>query len=219
MENKFQTSFIPKKSFDDMGKVSVKTPHNILSLIAGTMIIITLVVAGGVFGYKILLNKKIEAISIEVSNKEKTFDYGTIESIVLVDKQLKSAETLLKNHVAVSNVFTILEDATIKNVRFLNFSFTYLSPTKVALSMKGEARSFGAVARQAEVFSTATTTAQYFKDTLFSDFNLDQSGNVTFSFLATLDPRLTAYKPEKNINTLITPPVAPTSTASSTQLR
>lgn len=196
MENKFQTSFIPKRSLDDVGRVKVKTPHNLFSIIAYVLIIISLLGAGGVFAYTYFINSKIKVTKEKVIAKEKQFDYNAIEDIVRVDKQLKAGGTLLNNHTAVSKLFTVLQDSTLKNLRFTSFDFTYLSPNKVVLSMKGQARTFGAVVRQAELFASASSTKQYFKDPLFSDLNLDEKGNVMFSFITTIDPRLIIYTPQ-----------------------
>jgi hypothetical protein len=195
MENKFQTSFIPKISLDDVGRVKIKTPHNLFSIIAFIMITISLLGSGGVFVYTYIINNKVKVAKEQVIAKEKQFNYGAVEDIVRVDKQLKAGDTLLNNHTAVSKLFGVLQDATLKNLRFTSFDFTYLSSTKVALSMKGQARTFGAVARQVELFAFASSTKQYFKDPLFSDLNLDEKGNVMFSFITTIDPRLITYTP------------------------
>lgn len=194
MENKFQTSFIPKKLLDDTGKIRVKTPRSLLSIFAVILIVSSLVLAGAVFAYTVVLKNKIEEVKGQVIAKEKEFNFDTINNIVRIDRKMKAVETLLNNHTAVSNLFTVLEENTLKNVRFTSFGFSYLSPTKIALTMKGQARTFGAVARQTERFSTATSTKAYFNDPLFSDFSLDEKGGVIFSFITTLDPKLIVYK-------------------------
>lgn len=196
MDNKFQTSFIPKRSLDDVGRVGIKTPRNVFSIIAIFMITISLLGAGGVFAYTYFINNKIKIAKEQVTVKEKQFNYGAIEDIVRVDKQLKVGESLLNNHTAVSKLFSVLQDATLKNLRFTSFDFTYLSPNKVSLSMKGQARTFGAVARQAELLASASSTKQYFKDPLFTDLSLDEKGNVRFGFITTIDPRLITYTPQ-----------------------
>ena len=197
MENKFQTSFIPKKSFDETGKVRIKTPHNLLSVIARILIFISLIAALGVFAHSFILDRRIASAKEEVVTKEREFDYEAVENIVRVDNQLKSAVILLKNHTAVSNIFNVLEENTISNLRFNSFDFAYISPTRIVLTMKGQARTFGAVARQAEFFSTSSSTRPYFKDPIFSDLDLDESGNVRFTFLTSIDPALIAYDPEE----------------------
>lgn len=197
MENKFQTSFIPKRSLDQGGSSRPKTPFNLLHICSMTLFIAALVATAGIFGYSYLLERQVEKARTEVAAKEKNFNYAVVQEIVDFDNQLKAASTILKNHTAASALFTVLEENTLVNLRFTDFEFSYLSPSRVALSMKGTARSFGAVARQAEVFSTASSTRSYFHDPIFSDLNLDEKGNVNFTFLTTIDPELLAYKADE----------------------
>jgi hypothetical protein len=209
MENKFQTSFIPKKSLDDSGRVKVKTPRNVLSLVSTMIITLTILAAAGVFGYSYLLDRRIVSAQQILEEKERNFDYNAVNEIVRVDNKLKAATTLLDRHTAVSGVFGFLEESTLKNLRFTSFDFAYLSPTRISINMKGQARSFGAVARQAELFASSTQK-EYFKDPIFSDLNLDERGNIIFSFLTSVDPTLIDYANNLPVpGTLRAAPVTP----------
>ena len=196
MDSKFQTSFIPKSSFDEGGKVKNKTPISILSVIATVTIIIALLGAGGVFGYKILLERQAEAKRDELMGKQDALNYGDIEEVSTVDNKLKVASSLLEKHTAVSNFFGVLERNTLTNVRFTDFTFSYLANDTVAVSMKGIARNFGVVAKQEERFATSDEIKQHFRNPIFSNFSLDASGNVSFSLLTTVDKKLISYNPE-----------------------
>ncbi len=200
MENKFQTSFIPKKSFDDSGKVRIKTPHNLLSYISVILIVVSIASAICVFAYSFILNRRAEAAKQEVITKEREFNYDAVQDIVDVDNQLISGNILLENHTAISNLFEVLEENTIKNLRFNEFEFTYLSPSRIVLTMKGEASTFGAVARQAEIFSSGSSTKRYFNDAIFSEVDRNEEGDVVFSFLTSINPSLIVYNPDSNFN-------------------
>lgn len=196
MENKFQTSFIPK-SFDESGRVKIKTPHNLLSIISTIIIFSMIAASAGFFIYGKILEKKVAAAEQVASAKEASLDYSAVDKIVIVDRQIKTADSLLKNHTALSKLFNVLEENTIKNLRFTSFQFSYISPTQIALVMKGNARSFGAVSKQAELLTSSESAKQYFKSPLFSDLNLDPKGNVGFTFLTTIDPALLTYNPQQ----------------------
>lgn len=195
MESKFQTSFIPKKSLEDTGKVKVKTPFNIFSLVSTLLITITILVSVVAFGYSYILNKDINTARQELVDKERKFDYSAVDEIVRVDNKLQASANLLGSHTAITGVFKYLEEATLKNLQFSSFDFSALSPSRVSISMKGKARSFGAVARQAELFTASTASrGVYFTDPVFSDLDLDDKGNVNFSFISSVDPRIISYK-------------------------
>ena len=193
MENKFQTSFIPKKSLEDTGKVRVKSPVNILSLVSTIVIVAVLLGAGAVYGYSALLSKRTSSSREALVKKEKDFNYGQVEAIVRVDNKLRASKEVLESHTAASRVFSFLEESTLKNLRFNSFEFTYLSPKRISVSMKGQARTFGAVAKQAELFASSSPKGN-FSEPVFSDLNVDGDGQVTFSFLSSVDPTLISYE-------------------------
>ena len=56
--------------------------------------------------------------------------------------------------------------------------------------MSGKAKSYNSVAYQAKVFSSEPA----FKNAVFSNLDLDQSGNVVFEFDAQIDPSLVTYQ-------------------------
>jgi hypothetical protein len=214
MENKFQTSFIPKNSLDN-GHVKIKTPLNVLFLVSMVIVTLTILSAGGVFGYSLFLSKRIDSLSKELAIKEKTFDYDKVEEIVRVDNKLDAAAALLESHTAVSGVFAYLEENTLKNLRFNDFEYSYISPTRVSVAMRGQARTFGAVAKQAELFSTASKQSGL-NEPIFSDLDLDENGNVTFSFLADVDPTLISYENNLPSASASVPATTPTPVSTST---
>jgi len=225
MESKFQTSFIPKKSLDEEGGVKIKTPINILFVSSVIIMLFAVGISSGVFFYQKQIEDSIASKKADLSNNQKILDDPAVQSIARVDSKLKIAVNLLNNHTAVSSLFTILQGSTLKNVRFTDFSFSYLSPTKVTISMKGQATSFEVVAKQTEAFATSTLTRDSFKDSLFSDLNLDDKGNVNFSFLTSIDPKVVLYRNNFATSTVVksvatsTPVNTATTTSTSTNTK
>lgn len=193
MESKFQTSFIPKKSLDDSHGVKSKSPVSLFHIISGFIITVVILISIAAFGYNFYLNKQINEAKTKLTEKEKSFNYGTVEEVVRIDNKLKATENLLNNHTAMSHIFDLIGANTIRNLRFSDFEFNSLSPNRMTVSMKGEARSFGAVAKQEELFLTSSSTAAVFIDPVFSDLNVDEEGSVTFSFLTSINPSFLQY--------------------------
>ena len=193
MESKFQTSFIPKKSLDD-GNVKIKTPISILFVSSVIIMLLTLGVSSGVFYYQKTLESKIASKDQTLKEKFASLDSSSIQDIVSIDSKLKIASNLLNNHTAVSRLFPLLQQSTLKNVRFTDFSFSYLSPSKVAITMKGQATGFEVLAKQIEAFTSNPSIKDNFKDPIFSDFALDDKGNVGFSLLTNIDSSVILYK-------------------------
>ncbi|MEK7187122.1 MAG: hypothetical protein AAB690_02395, partial [Patescibacteria group bacterium] len=110
--------------------------------------------------------------------------------------------------------FDFLESSTLKSVRFTDFSYG-TSPAGVELVMKGQARSYAAVALQSDLF----TKSSHFKNPVFSDLGLDESGNIIFTFRAIVNPNLISYQKQIEGLTISAPPkttVATTTVATST---
>lgn len=83
MEPKFQSSFIPKKPVVDSPKVfvPVEKERNIFSIIASIIFVITLLVAGGVFGYKYYLDKQIADADIALNEAREAFDINKMKDL------------------------------------------------------------------------------------------------------------------------------------------
>jgi hypothetical protein len=68
----------------------------------------------------------------------------------------------------------------VANVRFNDFSYEPAPEGRIKVLLRGTARSFNAVALQADNFSKSTLI----QDPIFSNVNLDQNGNIVFNFEA-----------------------------------
>ncbi len=169
-----------------------KTPVSLLFLAAVLVTSIAVVGSGLLFGYKYVTQQQITTKQNELVEKEKSFDYDAMNEVVRIDKKIKAVEGLIANHTAVSNLFSLLEENTLRNLRFTSFDFSYLAKDKIAVTMSGEATSFGVVAKQAEAFSLITGN-NGFSDSIFSDLNVNERGNVVFSFLTSVNPLAVSY--------------------------
>lgn len=188
-------SFIPKTnltgSFDSGNKKSNKV--GLLSLLGIIIFIISIVLAGGVF---LLGQYKTKTIQDKVASLERAkgaFEPALIEKLSKLDVRINSAKKVLSNHISASAFLKLLEQITLKTVRFSEFEFTKRDDGSFNVIMRGEANSYSSVALQSDMFGGN----KFIQEPIFSDFRLSSNGNVLFNFSAIIDRTLVLY--ENNI--------------------
>ncbi len=214
MNPKFQSSFIPKgtaaAASSGISIDKVKKQKNFLSFIAGTFFFISLVLALGVFGYKLYLSNHIDDLAIKLQEGKDSLQVESIEELIKLNKRIIATNELIQKHQVLSPLFSLLEQETLKNVRFNSFSYTGASSGGL-LMMKGEARGYAALALQAD----ALERTEKLRDLVFSDFGLDAKGNVTFSLQASVNPELSSYTHSLSTSSISPQSVSGSSVASS----
>ncbi len=189
MDTRFQTSFIPKKPVDT-GAIRSSGDVNFFLLLSIIILIITAAATGGVFLYKISLTQQVKEKDAQLKQAQESFGLERIKYLQQRSAQLSAAKALLDNHVAPTALFAMLEEHTLKTVRFKTFTLS-ADGGAVTLSMGGEARGFNAVAYQSEVFTGLT---KEFLSPTFSNFALDEKGNVSFNFETRVNPQIILYR-------------------------
>lgn len=188
MDEKFQTSFIPKKpvvsSIDTSG-----SGRSLFMVISIFIFIVSLVLAGAVFGGKKYLSSQLAKDKENFSKNQEAFDTVTVDTLVKLDKRIESAKKILKKHVAILPLFDYLESKTLKNIRFKNMKLSFLEDNTVEVTMKGEAKNFSAVALQSDVFAENKN----FISSMISDIDLSPTGSVVFNFKTQIDPNMVSY--------------------------
>lgn len=208
MDTKFQTSFIPKKPIlMDQKVVHHGSTTSIFMFISVLVFIFS--IAGAVFSliWKDVLIKQQTQYAIDLKKAESRFDIATIEKLKKASVKIDTATQLLKNHLAVSEIFNIISLLTADGIRFTSFEF---SPSTVVsdpnnteasngikISMKGVGSSFSAIAWQSDVFGKSAKfgTNKVVKNPILTDLQLDPlTGNVAFSFTAEINPEDLNYE-------------------------
>ena len=186
----FQTSFAPKKTL-----VAAPTTRasghsvNIFAIISIAIFVLTVVAATSVYIYRSHLITSIGDMDAQLAAARKSFEPEFIDKASRLSARIDASRTLLGKHTAISPLFDILEKKTLENVRFTEFNFTVSDRTIIA-SMTGEAKSFNAVALQSDVFGAEPA----FIDPVFSNFTLNDEGDVVFNFETKIDPSLLLYR-------------------------
>ena len=164
------------------------------SLASIVIFITVLALAGGVFGYKQFLSKKLDAtkanLQIEV---DKLGVSSSLSEITRLDSRIETARTLLNQHVALTSFFDYIGTVTLKAVRFASFSYTLGSGSGPTITMSGQGKGFEAVALQATEFGKPQTL-RYIHNSSIADPTLDKSGNVNFNFRGELVPTMFTYR-------------------------
>jgi hypothetical protein len=191
MPDRVTTSFIPKESLmsDRTPRSPRRSPLVFLNLIAGAILILALLAAGGVFLLKTYTEQSIISKKESIDRQRAAFEPATIEELLRLDKRINASYALLKGHTALSLVFSDLEGRTVQNVRFRDFKYEPAGPGKFSVTMSGTAKSFNAVALQSDSFGKSDVI----KDPIFANLNLDQNGDVIFDFTAVVDPARISY--------------------------
>jgi len=190
MEPKFQTSFIPKKSLYDSTSTRPKASRmSLLTLLAVIVFLLSLALAGGAFVYGKFTSINIDRKAKELEEAKAAFNPELINELSRLSKKMSVAEDLLNSHISASEIFEALSAATLKSVKFEDFTYNY-TPEKITLSMRGESGGFSSIALQSDLFGKS----KVIKKPVFSNLNLDEKGNVEFLFTAEVDPAMILYK-------------------------
>ncbi|MDB5254331.1 MAG: protein of unknown function with transrane region [Parcubacteria group bacterium] len=190
MEPKFQSSFIPKGPLATSGSVAgIQPKRSLVGFLAKAIFVITLILALAVVGYKFYLRSDINKMGADLEAAKAKLDPNVITEISNLNTRIVSTQTLLQNHVVLSPFFDFLQESTLKTVRFNDMA--YISDEKgTTMLMHGQAKGYAAVSLQSDAFSKT----KYFKNPVFSNLDLDNKGNVVFTFTATVDPSIISYK-------------------------
>ncbi|KKW11487.1 MAG: hypothetical protein UY50_C0012G0006 [Parcubacteria group bacterium GW2011_GWA2_49_9] len=192
MPIQIQTSFVPKKTPLSTSSVSAGGGRsvNLLAIISLSIFFIIVGLSATVFFYKSSLVNSIMEMDALLAAAKKSFEPEFIDEAAKLNIRIEGARELLNSHRALSPLFDLLEKKTLENVRFQDFNFMAAEGKDATLSMLGQARSFNAVALQSDVFGAEKA----FKDPVFSNFTLNESGDVIFNFRTTIAAELLHYR-------------------------
>ena len=209
METKFQTSFIPRKPLVPNSAAAPAASSgggstSILVFIGVILLLLSVASAIGVFAWEKVEAKKIEKNKVALETNRKKFG-SDIEVLKKFNDRINLSKQLVDNHLAVSNIFSILADATVDKVRFTSFSLEIPEnplKDKIEVVMGGEATSFAGLAYQTDVFSENTQI----EESSISDLATTDKGNIQFKFNAVIPFQEIVYKKQFETETEETMP-------------
>ncbi len=190
MENSFQTSFIPKKPITPT-KAKSNKPKNLFLLIATLLVVIAGLSAGGLYFYKISLLKVKESRSDSLSIIRNNFEEQTIEELRSFSNRMETAKKIIKGHVVLSPLFSLLSEITIPHVQYNSFSHESTDKA-LTVRLEGVALDYRSIALQADMFNDPRS--RFFKNVLFSNLKKDLEGNVKFNLEFDVESSLLSYE-------------------------
>ena len=187
---------------------SSKPSHGILYILGVTLFTVSVIAAVGVFAFQQLLQGQITGMADNLAQARTSLQPDVIKNLARTNDRFTSATEIINKHQTVSSFLDLLGKLTLQSVRFSSLSYD-ASPTGITIKMKGEAKSYASVALQSKIISGEPL----FLTSQFSGFDLNDTGNVTFTLDAALDPKAVSYKAAIDA---LNPPAAPTAGASDT---
>jgi len=202
METKFQTSFIPKRPLVSDPKIPTvhsRTGNASITMVIGSLLFIASL-GGAVFTivWKNVLLKSQANYIVQLKESEKRFNITLIEDLKKVNTKIDVGKKLFTSHLAVSEIFPIMNQLAIESVQFNSFQFS--APTNdedgVKVSIKGTAKDYNSIAFQSDVFGSANKygSLKSIKNPIIADLIEGPSGQISFSFTGTLNPQDILYE-------------------------
>ncbi len=191
MDKSFETSFMPKQPLLRVEGVSRRRePVNLAMVMALIVFFVTLAVSGGIYFYKLQVDKRVVARAMELEAAEKLLDIDEIELYKRIDTRIDTAKSLLENHTVFTVVLNLLEESSAQNIGLTSLSYSKDKQTFV-LTLSAQATSYGAVYFQANAWrSMAPLVTDVKVESLTLD---DTSGIVSFAGRLVVDAGLTKY--------------------------
>ncbi len=194
-------SFIPKSTYARPGTKTFYQEAGVgfLFKLAAAFLFLSLAAFGASFWYKSQLIKEIEQLKPSVDRAKAALDPSFVSDAENLVNRIAIARNIIFNHRFSSHIFGILEKLTYEDVRFTNYNY-FVKENSVSeqgqnqnftldLKLSGEAKSYTALAKQAEIFKSEplVTSAN------FSGFNLTSDGTISFSLDLGLNLSILSY--------------------------
>ncbi len=180
------TSFVPKQPVQPVANRPMRAGNNLFLIVSLALAGFVAVVALGVFGYGKYLDHTLATKEAKLSAAQANVDESTIEDFIRLRDRLSSGETLLTNHVELSQFFNVLESLTLQNVRFSSLKLVIAGDHTATIDLMGTAKNFNTLAAQSNSFATE----KRIKRAIFSAITLTPEKAVGFRLTADIDPKL-----------------------------
>lgn len=183
-------SFIPKEPLLRGDTVVRRRPVIGLSFLIGfIMFALALLVAGALFIYENELIEDLQESQDELrlvnDQLEKSDIVQSIEELRELRDQIGRVSTVLDGHIAISEIFTFLEETTLSTVSFGSFQLsTDPEGDAATITMSGQASSYADLANQSAVYSDQSDILTKYD---IGGLAVTEAGTISFSLTGTID--------------------------------
>lgn len=139
MDDKIQTSFIPKKpltAHDAVPSRRYQAPNTML-LASGVLFVAMLVLWGGLFGYGKYLEHRIATKEVDLKNARSQYEPANILKFRALDKRLRTLSFLLDAHRDPEALLVHLAEVTAENITYTSFDLNYKQGPATATPLVG----------------------------------------------------------------------------------
>lgn len=179
------TSFVPKQPVQ-APKRKQSSGNNIFLMASLAVAGITIVAAGVIFAYSQFLAHEQVTKAAELQQEQDAVSDSTVKDYIRLKNRFSSGETLLDNHILLSQFFNELESVTLQNVQFTALSIDVAGDGTAKITLNGLAKNFNALAVQSNAVAADTN----FKQAIFSGIAFDTGGKIKFVLTADIDSSL-----------------------------
>lgn len=197
MEEKFNTSFIPKKSLeadvDDTSKEKYaggSTPHGPGFFLSLLILILSVVSCIGLFGYLKVVEKSADEKIAKLEDQKNKFNEEEIDVLLRADARIQNVKGILNKHVAFSALLSHLEKITLKSVQYTSLIYTGGIDETPIVSISGKTGSYQDVALQTTEYRKSPSI---FTPTVKALERNKETEAVEFEVGAILDPSLMLF--------------------------
>lgn len=156
-----------------------------------SMLLMGIAIAGAAatFGYQLILESVRDRKAEELAAAEASISRTTVDEFLRLHNRLNATEVMLDEHIALSQYLDVLESLTLQTVSFDSLDLVVGTGRVTTVTMEGSARSFNSLAAQSAAFAAE----KRIKRAIFSNIGTGETGLVSFSLTAELDPALIAW--------------------------
>lgn len=166
--------------------------HNLFLVTALFLGGLAIIASVGTYLYDRYLTHSLEAKAEELAVAQREVNEDQVEDFVRLRDRLTYGQELLDNHMAVSQVFDVLEAETLSNVRFSKLGMIVADDHTAQIDIEGIARNFNALAAQSNAFAGE----KGIRRAIFSGIVVNRDNTVSFKLTADLDSRLIVSQKE-----------------------
>lgn len=185
-----QTSFIPKKPIVESRPEG--SGISLFLLLAIIIFIVSLALVAGVYMWRTSLLAQIETDKQELVKAKDSYEEGTILPLIRLSDRIQVSQNLLNKHIAVSPIFTKLEENVLRNIQLKSLKFSYGAGDKIKIDLAGTARSYDALLKQSDAFGDQSLRS-IISEPVISDFSPLANGDVSFNFNAYVNSNVVLY--------------------------
>lgn len=196
------TSFVPRQPVGS-GRPQYSGRNYFLIgsiVLLGVMVLLS----GAVFAYNRYLTTVRDEKLAALNSAKNSIDTSTVEGFIRLQNRLASAQTVLNDHIGLSQFFNFLEQQSLQTIRYNSLNITVADDRTATVVMTGTAKTFNSLAAQSSAFAQNTLI----KRAIFSSFVINKDNTVDFSLTFGTDKSLTAFV----LPTASTTPVGTTTT-------